>query len=73
MNILSLVHGGAVSRELSSGSVAIFICTALFLQLFEIFIAFCPYGFIKICGEMEKWKHLNVILINLTQSRQSWK
>lgn len=71
MNILSLVHGGAVSRELSFVSVAIFICTALFLQLFEIFIALCPYGFIKISGEMEKWMHLNVILINLTQSRQS--
>lgn len=54
MNILSLVHGGAVSRELSFVSVAIFICTALFLQLFEIFIALCPYGFIKISGEMEK-------------------
>lgn len=52
-------------------SVAIFICTAMFLQLFEIFIAFCPYGFIKTSGEMEKWKHLSVILVNLTRSRQS--
>lgn len=73
MNILSLVRGGAVSQELSFGSVAIFIFTAMFLKLFEFFIAFCLYGFIKRSGEMEKWKHLNVILINLTQSRRSWK
>lgn len=54
MNILSLVRGGAVSQELSFGSVAIFIFTAMFLKLFEFFIAFCLYGFIKRSGEMEK-------------------
>ena len=38
------LHGGAISQEMSFGNVAIFIYTAMFLQILEIFIAFCPYS-----------------------------
>lgn len=42
-----LLHGGAVSQELSSGAVAIFICPARLLQLFESFSYVWPLWLYK--------------------------
>ena len=69
-----LLRGSAVSQEPSSGTVTIFFpAQQCFCNYLKFFITPCPYGFIKISGEMEKWKHFNAILMNLTQSRQRWK
>lgn len=73
MNILSLLNCGAVSQELSFGSVATFICTAMSLQLFENFYCILPLWFYKNKQGNGKMKAFKQHSHKLNTSRRSWK